>query len=185
MVVRIMDYTTLKLVVGSKNPVKINAAKNALQAFYPQAAIECIGIDAPSGVPDQPMNETETLEGALNRVKHCSNVERADFYLAMEGGVDNFPYGPATFAYVVISDGTTTSVGRSCNLPLPPAIFRALESGEELGPVMDRTFNTQNIKQQGGAIGLLTHGHATRESSYRQALTLAMAKFLHPELYTD
>jgi non-canonical (house-cleaning) NTP pyrophosphatase len=40
-----------------------------------------------------------------------------------------------------------------------------------------------NIKQQGGAIGLVTNGHATRESAYTQAMVLAMAPFLHPELY--
>lgn len=48
---------------------------------------------------------------------------------------------------------------------------------------MDKAFNTQNIKLKGGAIGLLTNNHATRESTYTQALTLAMAPFLHPALY--
>jgi non-canonical (house-cleaning) NTP pyrophosphatase len=48
---------------------------------------------------------------------------------------------------------------------------------------MDELFNTENIKQKGGAIGLLTNHLATRESSYTQALLLAMAPFNHPELY--
>jgi non-canonical (house-cleaning) NTP pyrophosphatase len=50
---------------------------------------------------------------------------------------------------------------------------------------MDRLFNTTNIKQAGGAIALLTHNAETRESSYRQALILAMAPLLHPELYRN
>ena len=75
------------------------------------------------------------------------------------------------------------SIGRSCNLPLPPVIYQALEKGEELGHVMDRLFKTDNIKQKGGAIGLLTNGLATRESVYRQATLLAMAPFIHPDLY--
>ena len=49
---------------------------------------------------------------------------------------------------------------------------------------MDRLFNTDNVKQKQGAIGLLTHGLATRESVYRQAIILAMAPFIHPDLYT-
>jgi non-canonical (house-cleaning) NTP pyrophosphatase len=48
---------------------------------------------------------------------------------------------------------------------------------------MDRLFNTDNIKQKGGAIGLLTKGLATRESVYRQATLLALAPFVNPELY--
>jgi non-canonical (house-cleaning) NTP pyrophosphatase len=74
-------------------------------------------------------------------------------------------------------------VFRSAILPLPKSVYRALEQGEELGTVMDQLFNTENIKQKGGAIGLLTNGRATRESNYTHALTLALAPFLHPELY--
>ena len=48
---------------------------------------------------------------------------------------------------------------------------------------MDRLFKTNNIKHKGGAIGLLTNGLETRESNYTQALILAMAPFLNPELY--
>ena len=64
---------------------------------------------------------------------------------------------------------------------IAPALFKALE----LGNVMDEAFATKNIKQQGGAIGLLTQGHATRQSSYQQALLLAMAPFNHSELFAS
>ena len=76
-------------------------------------------------------------------------------------------------------------MGRSANLPLPVSVYQALQRGEELGDVMDALFDTHNIKQKGGAIGLLTRHHATRQSVYQVALTLAMAKFHFPDLYTD
>ena len=50
---------------------------------------------------------------------------------------------------------------------------------------MDRLFNTKNIKQQGGAIGLLTQHKATRESTYTQGLILAMAPLLNPALFEN
>ena len=56
----------------------------------------------------------------------------------------------------MIASDARTSIGRSCNLPLPAKVYQRLEQGEELGFVMDDLFNTKNIKQQGGAIGLLT-----------------------------
>jgi inosine/xanthosine triphosphatase len=174
----------IKIVVGSKNPVKINAAKAAICDILSLAEVECIAIDAPSQVADQPMTVDETQLGAINRVKYCQQHSHADFYVAIEGGVDQFEYGPATFAYVAIANQKKIIIGRSGNLPLPLVIYQALENGEELGDVMDRFFNTDNVKQKQGAIGLLTNGLATREGVYRQAILLAMAPFIHPDLYS-
>ncbi|ODN43442.1 inosine/xanthosine triphosphatase [Piscirickettsia litoralis] len=178
-----MKKDLVKVIVGSQNPVKINAVKAVMIELYPESIIACEGLHAPSQVADQPMTEDETRIGAINRVNFCKEQVEADFYVAMEGGVDCFEYGPATFAYVVIANQEGRSIGRSANLPLPKVIYQALIAGEELGHVMDRLFNTKNIKQQGGAIGLLTNGHASRESCYIEALTLAMAPVLHEELY--
>ena len=176
---------SIKIIVGSKNPVKVNAAKHIFAMYFPEQVIECSGVHAPSDVPDQPIGEEQTCLGAQNRVNYCKAQHQADYYIAMEGGAAQFSYGAATFAYVVIDDGAQQVTGRSSNLPLPPAFYKALLQGEELGDVMDKAFNTTNIKQQGGAIGLLTDHHATRESTYTQALTLAMAPFLNPTLYNQ
>ena len=178
-----MQSQHLKVTVGSLNPVKVKAAHNAIRALFPEALIDCRGIDAPSQVADQPMSAAETRAGAVNRVQYCRQETEADFYVAMEGGVDLFASGPATFAYIVIADRHKMSVGRSASLPLPNTVYLALKQGQELGDVMDSLFNTDNIKQKGGAIGLLTNAQATRESNYTQALILALAPFVHPELY--
>jgi inosine/xanthosine triphosphatase len=181
---------TLMVVVGSKNPVKISAARNAVAILYPDHQVICEGMDAPSGVSDQPMSAAETRTGAINRTLYCrttyiaSHDKPADFYMAMEGGVDCFDdEGPSTFAYVVVADQQRQSVGRSAYMPLPQSIYAELQAGAELGPLIDQRFNTRNIKQKGGAIGLLTQGKATRESIYTQALILALVPFIHPNLY--
>ena len=184
-----MDHqATINAIVGSKNPVKIKAIEQTLTSLYPHSKIIVEGIDAPSGVSEQPLTEGETIRGARNRVAYCRDTlaklnKSADFYAAMEGGVDMFAYGPATFAYVVIANNTSHSVGRSANLPIPESVYQSLQQGEELGPLMDKLFNTSNIKQKGGAIGLLTNGAQTRLSTYVQALTLAMAPFLHADRF--
>ncbi|QDE39551.1 non-canonical purine NTP phosphatase [Luteibacter pinisoli] len=178
-----MAHAPMKVLVGSKNPVKVASVRNALAPLFPGRLVECEGMHAPSGVPDQPMTAAETREGAVNRMNFCRQHGDADFFVALEGGVDVTEDGPGTFGIVAIAHGDIVSVGRSAWLPLPPAVYEALLDGEELGDVMDRLFGTVNIKQQGGAIGLVTNGHATRESAYTQAMVLAMAPFLHPELY--
>lgn len=176
---------SLKVIVGSKNPVKVNAAKEALSLTHNEASVDSIGVHAPSGVADQPMTEEQTKLGAINRVLYCREHHQADYYMAMEGGVHLFDFGPATFAYVVIANNTqqAPSIGRGALLPLPMAVYESLQTGEELGHVMDRLFNTDNIKQKGGAISLLTNNVATRQSNYTHALVLAMAPFLHPDFF--
>lgn len=175
----------LTVIVGSQNPVKINAAKSAFSQVFSHHDIKCESVSAPSGVADQPMTTLATREGAINRVQYCQQHSHADFYIAIEGGVDCFDDGPATFAYIVIADKKSMSVGRSASLPLPKVIYQALERGEELGDVMDRLFKTDNVKQKQGAIGLLTNGHSTRESIYTQAIILALAPLLNPDLYNQ
>ncbi|MBV7316987.1 inosine/xanthosine triphosphatase [Shewanella sp. NIFS-20-20] len=178
-----MSATQCKILVGSTNPIKVAAAKAALSLIYPHYQIDCQGMKAPSGVSDQPMTAAETRLGALNRVRYCQQHQQADFYIAMEGGVDMFDDGPATFAYIVIGHGDQISVNRSASLPLPLQVYAALQQGQELGHVMDALFNTVNIKQAGGAIGLLTNGVADRQGNYTQAIVLAMAPILHPQRY--
>lgn len=179
----------LRITVGSTNPVKIGAARNALSLLFPEAEILCLGIHAPSGVAAQPMTDTETREGAINRARYCEQqgtkdeALAADLYVAMEGGVDLFDHGAATYAYMAIIHRGQLSIGRSAQLPLPARVYDALVAGEELGDVMDRLFNTVNIKQKGGAIGLFTQGKASRESVYTQAIVLAMAPLLNPAIF--
>lgn len=173
----------MKIVVGSRNPVKINAAKQALAQVLSVDNPEISGLSVPSLVPEQPLTEADTRDGAINRVKACLVREKADWYVAIEGGVDNFKEGPATFAYVAICNGKQWSIGRSANLPLPESVYVALSNGGELGPVMDQLFGTTNVKQKGGAIGLLTNNLATRQSVYELAIVLTMAKFTHAELF--
>ncbi|WP_199609715.1 inosine/xanthosine triphosphatase [Flocculibacter collagenilyticus] len=180
-----MERQQISIVVGSRNPVKINATQQAFSDHFPECDIICKGIDAPSGVAAQPMTEAETLLGAQNRVAFCQANAAADYYVAIEGGVEHFSYGVAAFAFVVITNHQQSSVGRSSNLPLPQTVYHQLDTGIELGSVMDKLFNTNNIKQKGGAMALLTNNRETRQSTYTQALTLAMAPFLHRQLFNQ
>ncbi len=170
--------TAISINVGSKNPVKVNAVNAVFSALFPEYEVQCVGFNVDSKVSEQPMTQTETRQGALNRVTALRNSTQADYYVAIEGGVDEFVDGPATFAYLVIHDGNQQSVGRSGQLPLPTAIYQRLVKGEELGPVMDDVFGTSNVKQKGGAIGLLTNNALSRQAVYQQGLIMAMAPFL-------
>ena len=172
----------LIIAVASANPVKLTAAKEAFALAF-KSTIEIISIDVPSGVSDQPMTYNETRLGAQNRVANAKAETNAHYYIAFEGGVEVYEDGPKTFAVICISNGEEMIFGQSATLPLPNSVYAKLLEGIELGTAMDDLFDTQNIKQKGGAIGQLTNGIETRMSIYKSATILALSRFVNGSLY--
>lgn len=174
---------SMKIIVASKNPVKIEAARKSFATAFADHEIEVLAVDAPSLVSEQPMSTQETRNGAVNRVKYCQQHHCADYFVSYEGGVDVLDGIPSTYAVVCIADASRLQTGRTASLPLPNQIYQKLKLGEELGPAMDNMFNTVNIKQKGGAIGQLTNGLETRSSIYISATLLTLSPFFYPDLF--
>ena len=81
----------MKIIVASRNPVKIQATQAAFEAAFPQTAIQFEGISVPSGVSDQPMTEEETFLGASNRAQAAWNQpSEIDFAVGIEGGLSEW-----------------------------------------------------------------------------------------------
>ena len=171
----------MKVVVASKNPVKIGAATEAFSAVFPGEPIRVSGIDVDSGVGDQPDSDAKTRDGARARAVNASDAEPgADFWVGLEGGVDVFDDQLMAFAWMAVR-GRSGDVceARTATLPLPPAVKQLVDAGMELGEANDRVFSTVNSKQGGGAYGLLTNGRYTRESIYTQTLIIALTPFIN------
>ena len=172
----------MNIVVASANPAKIRAVEDALSQVFAGQVLRCQGQRTASGVPAQPMNSEETLQGALNRLQAvAAAAPGADYYVALEAGLD----GDSSFAWITISHQGRISKTRSASLSLPPAALMAIQQGEELGDVMDRMFAQHNVKQQGGAIAMLTNHLLTRSGVYQQAIILAMIPFIQPQLFNS
>lgn len=169
---------TQKVIIASLNPAKIKAVESAFQSAFPRQTFEFSGVSVPSGVADQPMSNEETRLGALNRVSNAKvEILDGDFYVGLEAGIED----NVTFAWMVIESDTHRGESRSASLMLPPEVLAQLEHANELGDVMDQVFGTENIKQKGGAISLLTQNQLTRSSVYHQALILALIPFTNSE----
>ena len=171
----------MRVIVTSRNPVKLKAVARAFEAQFPGQLLELESISADSGVAEQPLSDDETRLGAKNRVAAAARAEpTADFWVGIEGGVERFEDTLLAFAWMVVrSRSGVNSETRSATLPLPPAVVRLLDQGMELGEANDKVFSTSNSKQQGGAFGLLTDGRYTRESIYTDTLILALIPFVN------
>ena len=79
------------VVVSSKNPVKIGAARQGFELMFPGGAgFDIRSLSVPSGVPEQPFSDQETLDGATNRANNARAAEPdADYWVGIEGGVDD------------------------------------------------------------------------------------------------
>ena len=175
----------MKIVVASRNPVKIGATEQAFATLFPDATLEMLSADVDSGVGDQPKSDEETRVGSRNRAMAASDaLPEADYWVGLEGGVEVIDDQLMAFAWMAIK-GRNGKIGeaRSATLPLPPAVKDLVDSGMELGDANDKVFSTTNSKQGGGAYGLLTNGLYTRESIYTQTLIIALTPFVN-ELYS-
>ena len=175
----------IRIIVASKNPVKLDAVKDGLSVFLNEE-FELQGISVESGVSDQPMSDSETLLGAENRIKNAVfQFAGYDYYIGIEGGVEKSVSGLMAFAWVVITNGKKTGTARTTTFMLPPRVAELIHQGYELGDADDMVFEKQNSKQQNGAVGLLTNNIITRKSLYLPAVQLAFIPFLNPKLYQE
>ena len=173
----------IRIVVASKNPVKMEAVKDGLTALI-NDEIELIGVSVESGVSDQPMSDAETLKGAVNRARRAqSQYPGCDYYIGLEGGVEQTASGLMAFAWMVVSNGERTGKARTASFFLPPEVAKLVHEGMELGDADDMVFAKSNSKQQNGAVGLLTNDVVTRKSLYQPAVQMAFIPFLNPDLY--
>ncbi|MCC7432852.1 inosine/xanthosine triphosphatase [Candidatus Peregrinibacteria bacterium] len=174
-----------KLVIASKNPVKLSAVKNGFQKIFPNDSFDLIGISVESGVPDQPMGDEETYQGALNRVNAATKLHpEADYCIGLEGGLEEHQGQMMASAWICIKSKTgKLGRGRTGSFILPEKITELVKAGKELGHAADSLFKTTNIKQSSGTIGLLTNDIIDRSIYYTEAVVLALIPFINPELY--
>ncbi len=170
------------IAIGSANPVKIEAAQDVLSCALPAFTLKSIFV--PSGVSDMPASDQECIDGARNRATAARNALGADWGVGIEGGVQQTPIGLVLTAWsVVINQEGKEGVGGGGRLPLPRQIAERIKQGEELGPVMDQLTNRQNVKQMGGAVGILTNGLVERKEALAVAVAYALAPFVAPNFY--
>lgn len=178
-----------KVVLASRNPIKARATENGFRQAFPGEEINVVAVSVPSGVPDQPFGDAETLLGADNRVVGArERIPDADFWVGLEGGIADQETAPGrremeAFAWAVVRSAGQRGISRTASFTLPNEIAELVRGGCELGKANDRVFNRTNSKHQEGAVGLLTDGVLDRAGLYQPSVLLALVPFLNPELY--
>ncbi len=172
----------MKVLVGSRNPVKVAATKEAFAMFFDNVDVSGMVVD--SGVPAQPVG-TETFVGAENRAMELrTRNQNADFFVGIEGGIIKLFNRWFVSGVMCIMD-TSGIKGYGCTplFELPSHITAKLLHGVELGDVIDDLAKESNTKQKQGAVGYFTGGVMDRKRYYVDGLIAALIPFLNRELY--
>jgi len=181
---------TVKILITSKNPIKILAAQHAFSCFYDNVSVVCLDIEDTLELNSQPVSERETYECSVRRVEytrlnHPFKTD-IDYYVGIEGGIALTLQGnPRIIVYSTIGDHSVTNTVKGCEIPLPSQWYNELENNSqlELGDLVTRVSGVSNIKQKEGAVGFLTNGIVKRYDILKQSVIMALIPFLHPTLY--
>ena len=177
----------MKVLIGTKNPGKIEGARRALEHYYNN--VEVVGISAPSNVSEQPVG-LETYEGALNRVNNLiaiakENKIEADLFMAVESGLTSeLGFWAISNIAVIANNKGEMGYGASSSFPVPNKYVEEIKA-ETLGTVMDRIFSETDLRSSTGGIGILTHDVMTRIDLTTEAFLMALTPFINEKTWKD
>lgn len=176
----------MKVLMGTKNPGKIEGARRALQRYFDDVDIQ--GIPTDSEVGEQPVNE-DIYIGAKNRVKNLKKYAKennitADLFISSESGIyDSLGRWLITNIAVIEDNNDFESYGTSASFPVPERLVQDIID-TELSKVMDKVFfKDEERHNQGGAIQNITHDVVSRLDLTESAFIMALTKYINGDLW--
>lgn len=175
----------MKILIGTKNPGKIEGAKQAFENYFNNIDIQGVSVD--SEVSEQPVNK-EILQGAKNRVKNLKkyakeNKIEVDYFIASEAGITDSLGEWIDFNAAVIEDSKgVQSVGISQGFEIPNKYIEDIKK-YSLGTVMDKIFSGSELSKGKGGISFLTKDEISRIDLTRDAFVMALIKHINGEIW--
>jgi inosine/xanthosine triphosphatase len=174
--------TFARAAVGSTNPAKVAAVREALATLAPECAV--VSHDVPSGVGHQPFGDDATRTGALARARKALLSSGADIAFGLEGGVELDGERVWLLSWVAAVDPSgREGFASGLKMLLPAALADGLRAGVELGTLVDQLFGVTDSKTSSGAIGLLTDGAVSRTDAFADLVAMSLAPWIHPDHY--
>ncbi|MCS7119461.1 MAG: inosine/xanthosine triphosphatase [Archaeoglobaceae archaeon] len=170
----------MKIVVGSRNPTKVEGARIAFEQFFGEVGVESIGIKT----KDQPFDE-ETIKGAIERAIKSYSSD-FDFSVGIEAGLMKIPgtiSGYMDFQVAVVFNGKKFTLGFGPGFEYPPEVVESAKAGIEVGKTMEKISGINQIGRKVGAVYYLSKGVVSRVELSRIAVTMALLPWINKDLY--
>ncbi|MHA1976903.1 MAG: DUF84 family protein [Candidatus Hodarchaeales archaeon] len=177
----------VKVLVASKNPVKIKAASDAFLLFFKDPIIDSQEIVVPTANASQPIGEEQTSEHSKLRVIHArKSYPGYDYYVGIEGGVVKVNSNDARIVvYSSIGQEVSIETIRGCGIPLPLEWYDSLSSHRyhELGDLAEQKSGVPDIKKKEGVVGFFSQNYVTRYDILKQSVIMALVPYLNPDIF--
>lgn len=176
----------IKVLIGTKNPGKIEGAAEAFKNYFDDFDID--GIPVSSDVSEEPVNN-EIYEGARNRVNNLmkyalENEIDAEYFLGVESGITNLLGKWVIINIAVIKDKYGyESWGTSAGFPVPDKYVDEIIS-TELSKVMDKISKQKDLRSNKGGISFVTNGVISRIDMTKEAFVMALTQHTN-EVWND
>ncbi len=176
----------MKVLIGTKNPGKIEGATQAFKNYFDEFDID--GIPVSSGVSEEPVNN-EIYEDARNRVNNLMKYAKdhrinAEYFLGVESGITNLLGRWVIINIAVIKDKNGyESWGTSAAFPVPDKYVDEIIS-TDLGKVMDKIFEQNDLRSGKGGISFVTNGVISRIDLTKEAFLMAFTQHIN-EVWND
>lgn len=174
----------LKIVVCSKNKLKIKSVKFAFKALGLPCTISA--LECPSGVRDQPIGYLEAYTGAINRIKHAKGLKKnADIFIAIESGIHRCDITQKVFdfSYSVVEGLTenTRCVSKSTEFEISPVVMHFVDMGSNLSQAAGFVHNMKDIGSTIGISAINSRGKIPRSVLHMQPNIFAICDFLQQQ----
>ena len=108
---------------------------------------------------------------------------KTDYYIASEAGITNLLGDWIDINAVVIENAEGfQSVGTSQGFPIPEKYVKEIQE-TELGKVMDKIFNKEQLGKGKGGISLLTKGEVSRIELTKSAFLMALISHINGDVW--
>ena len=172
----------MKLIVGSKNPSKIQAIENASKKciYFKDQEIFIEWQEVASWISDMPLSLEETLEWARNRAKNLyTQSEKADFYIWIEWWVSIIESRTfLTSVVCIINNIWELHYGISPLQEAPLTWSQELHTWRiSLGDLTDRETKRLHTGKQEWSTWILSDMMMTRSGNFELAFFCAISPF--------
>lgn len=164
----------MRVHVGTRNPLKVEAVRAAFAEIYPDALLNVIAVSVETGLPPQPFGK-QVAQGAMARARKA--LQGADFGVGIEAGLVRFPGDKRSFNVqfcAIVDPLERMTVGHGPGFQLPQEIETKLLEGSTLNREMSCIAGIPEIKSKMGAVGILSNGLIDRLAITREAVLMAL-----------
>jgi non-canonical (house-cleaning) NTP pyrophosphatase len=188
----------MKIALGSDRAAKINAVSDSaarISTVDPSwTDLEIIARPVETNAPAMPLSDDELMHGAKARAEAVRSLLategiKADLFVGLEGGFHSMEIDGRQHTFLrgwaYATDGVRGFYGASPSVTVPEAIARrVVETGLELGLLIDELAGEADVRSRQGAWGVLSKDLLTRSMSFEAALIAAFAPFYNVKLFS-